>query len=198
MVNPLHRLSDWGFTWLFRKYRIGSFEGIQLSSLRDNTEDFLRVITRSLELIRDHDARRFRRVVKQVASLANTPLAGGAYSATYLHRIKVARIDFELSDTIGDELFHVAYFAGVIVHEATHGVIRDHGIDTTPENRIQVEHLCRAEENRFINRLRNSFPELPESLIRPFDPSDWNESWNLSPLKRGLMELKRGNEKKIH
>lgn len=195
MIHPLQYLSHRCFSWIFRKNRIGNFEGIHFSSLNHETEAFLRVVTRSLVLIRDHDPRRFTRVKEQVTTLADEPLHTGAMSASYLHYIKAVRIDFALDEKKGDEMYHAAYFAGVIVHEATHGVICDRGISYTPDSRTQIERICCAEQNRFHERLRKSFPELPGSLIHPFDPSAWDVSWNINPLKRAVSEVKRNGAK---
>jgi hypothetical protein len=168
MMNPLQYLSHKGFDWIFREKRIGNFEGIHFSSLNHETEAFLRVITRSLSLIRDHDPRRFRRVKEQVTTLADEPLHTGAGAAGYLHYIKAVRLDFELDEKKGDEMYHSAYFAGVIVHEATHGVIRDRSIGYTPDNREQVERICCAEENRFSRAsagIVSRTPELPDTSL---------------------------------
>ncbi|RYD21239.1 MAG: hypothetical protein EOP88_12120 [Verrucomicrobiaceae bacterium] len=194
-IHPLQYLSHKAFNWIFRNNRIGNFEGIHLSSLNHETEAFLRVITRSLALIRDHDPRRFKRVKEQVTTLADEPLHTGALSASYLHYIKAVRIDFALEEKRGDEMYHAAYFAGVIVHEATHGHISHRGIGYTADNRRQVERICCAEQNRFLERLRKSFPELPGSLIHPYDPSAWEVSWTINPLKRAVVEFKRNGAK---
>jgi hypothetical protein len=195
MTSPIHKLTDLAIVWLYKKSIVGSFHGISLVSLNEGVGDYVRVITRSLELIRERDPRRFARVQAQTRWLVDRPHPCGAGSGAYQHRIKATNIDFEYRPEFGDELFHAAYFARVIVHEATHGVIRDRGISTTPENRIQVERICRAEENRFIVSLMLSFPHLPDRLIQPFDPEDWRESWETGRIAWAMKELKRGNLK---
>lgn len=191
MVNPLHRLSDRGYIWLFKKIHTGDFEGFQFSSMHDEKDTFIRVIRKSLCLVREHDPRRFRRVTEQVRILADVGLQAGPRSASYLHRIKVVQVDFEMNESKGDEMYHAAYYAGVIIHEATHGFIEDRGFKYTPKYRKQIERICCAEQNRFLVRLRRSFPGLPESMIRAFDPSAWNETWSSSRLKRVLADYRR-------
>ena len=195
MTSPVHKLTDLAFVWLYKKNMVGSFDGIPLVSLNEGFADFVSVISRALELIRDHDPRRFYRVKKQTHWLVDRPHPSGFGSGAYQHRIKATNVDFEFRPSVGDELFHAAYFAGIIVHEATHGVIRDRCISTTPENRIQVERICRAEENRFLGSVMCSFPHLPAKLIRPFDPEDWNASWETGRFASCLKELKRGSIK---
>ena len=192
MWNPIRHFSNLGLKWLLRSSAIGSFQEISLASISDDHSDFLGVIQQSLELIQNHDPRRFRRVELYTRWITNTSLSGGAYSGEYWHRIKATMLDFEFDREVGDALFHAAYFAGVIVHEATHGVIRGRGIDTNRGNRIQVERICRAEENRFLGRLLSRLPQLEPSLIRPFDPKDWSESWGDSAFKKFL----KGHNKK--
>jgi hypothetical protein len=189
------RLSDIGFVWLYKRNVVGHFERIPLVSMVENSTPYVRVSTYALKLIRDHDPKRFRRVVDQTRWLVDAALSGGAYCGSYQHRIKATQIDFKLDPSVGDELFHAAYFAGVIVHEATHGMIRDKGISTKPENRIQVERICCAEENRFLELLRRSIPDLPGKLIRPFNPSNWQESWNSGRLRKAVKELARIDQK---
>ena len=195
MPTLLNRLSDVGFRSLYKRSIVGEFDGIPLVSLHSDPDAFVQGICSSLKLIKGQDQRRFHRITQQTQWLVDSPLAGGAYSGSYQHRIKAIRVDFEFDESVGDRVFHVAYFAKVIVHEATHGVIRDRGIETTPENRIQVERICRAEENRFIVGLRRSFPDLPEDLICQFDPDDWSESWDEGAFRRFSRELCRGNQK---
>jgi hypothetical protein len=189
------RVADIGFVWLYERNVVGHFEKIPLVSMVEDSAPYVRVSSAALNLIRDYDPKRFQRVVDQTRWLVDSAHSGGPFSGTYQHRIKATQIDFKLDYSVGDELFHAAYFAGVIVHEATHGMIRDRGISTTPENRIQVERICRAEENRFLGLLRRSIPDLPGKLIRPFDPSDWHESWNSSRLRKALKELARIDQK---
>ena len=195
MTSPVHKLTDLAFVWLYKKSMVGSFDGIPLVSLNEGVADYVRVISRALELIRDQDPRRFARVKKQTSWLVDRPHPCGFGSGAYQHRIKATNVDFECRPAVGDELFHAAYFAGIIVHEATHGVIRDRCISTTPENRIQVERICRTEENRFLVSVMRYFPHLPAKLIRPFDPEDWNASWETGRIASCLKELKRGTIK---
>lgn len=189
------RVADIGFVWLYERNVVGHFDEIPLVSMVENSVPYVKVGTHALNLIRDLDPKRFRRVVDQTRWLVDSALSGGPFSGAYQHRIKATQIDFQLDYSVGDELFHAAYFAGIIVHEATHGMIRDRGISTTPENRIRVERICRAEENRFLELLRRSIPDLPGKLIRPFDPSNWHESWNSGYLRKALKELARIDQK---
>lgn len=195
MKSFVHKLADFAFVSLYKKSIVGSFDGIPLVSLNEGIADYVRIISRALELIRDQDPRRFARVKSQTRWLVDKPLPSGFGSGAYQHRIKATNLDFEFRSTVGDELFHAAHFAGVIVHEATHGVIRDRNISTSPENRVQVERICRAEENRFLGLLLRSFTHLPANLIRPFDPADWHASWETGQIASCLKELKRGNIK---
>ena len=195
MTSPIKLLADQGLIWLYKKSVVGHFDSIPLISIGENHDDFLRIAKRSLELIRDYDSRRYHRVTVQTNWLVNCSVAAGAFCGLYRHRIKATEIDVEYLSSVGDLLFHAAIFAGVIVHEATHGVIRDRGIDTKPANRIQVERICRTEQNRFLKRLLVEFPELPDAIVQPFDPANWADHWRTGSFKRAFRELTRANRK---
>lgn len=53
--------------------------------------------------------------------------------------------------------------ASVIIHEATHGRIRDRGITYGEDKRDAVERACIAEQIRFLKRL----PTVTEEMIAP-------------------------------
>jgi hypothetical protein len=77
------------------------------------------------------------------------------------------------------------------VHEATHGSIRARGIEYSPELRSRIEQLCVAEENRFLDRLAISQPELAGRLRTDFDESLWHWSWQASRTAKLFRTLGR-------
>ena len=193
--NPIHYLANRILLRLYQASVVDTYGEIPISTLRKGGDQFVGILKHSLRLIEENDPRRFARVVRHVDLFVDCSHPGGAYSASYRHLINVVEIDFEYCEERGDSLFHAGYYAGVIVHEATHGKIRKFGIDTIRENRVQVERICRSEENRFLNRLNAIRPDLGNRLKRPFNPEDWHGHWHSSRLTRALRQMRRAKEK---
>ena len=193
-MNPWQWLLDSAYLAVLRNTRVGNAHGIELRSVRHRSEKFVEVCSRSIELIRELDERRFGWVKRFNRFIVDQSLPSGAGSGQYRHRIGVTVIDFEYDPSFGDELTHAAYFAGVIVHEATHGKLRNRGIATTKENRVQVERICVSQENSFLRRLDTIRPNLGSDLTRPFDPRRWEFSWNASRFRQTIAHLKRVRE----
>ena len=152
---------------------VGEVFSIPLVSLSDSHHDFVRIITRSLQLIRHFDPRRYERVVKYTQWLVDDALYGGAYTSEYNERTKSIQIDFEYDDSKGGMYLHAAHYAGSIVYLATHGRIHARGIRSNSSSRLRKARICQAEKNRFLERILEIFPELPSSMIRPIDPDDY-------------------------
>ena len=89
-------------------------------------------------------------------------------------------MDFTFAQLKSDSEMNAAYFAKVLVHESTHGVVASRGIRYAPELRLRIEKLCVTEENRFLNRLALTHPEIAENLHQDFDPTRWEKSWKIS------------------
>ena len=124
-VNPFHKINDLLYLAVLHGAEVGDLHGISLRSARVESADFLRVCSFALRLIAKHDDRRLRRIITHNRFIADHSLPNGAYSGQYKHRINVTIIDFEYDLDWGDDLSHAAYFAGVLVHEATHGELRN-------------------------------------------------------------------------
>lgn len=167
-----------------RDTQVGNVHGIELRSVRDNSGEFVSICTQSIELIKEFDKRRFGWVERFNRFIADQSLPCGARSGQYNHTLGVTKLDFEFDSSFGDALTHAAFFAGVIVHEATHGKLRNRGIRTTKQNRVRVERICVSQENDFLQRLDPIRPRLGSDLVRPFDPCRWEFSWNASRARK--------------
>ncbi len=191
MRNPFQRINDRVCLGEFRKKIVGHFGRIQLVSFQDNHDDFLRTITAALELIREYDPRRYRRVAAQTDWIADFVDFRGKYAASYRASIRATLLDFEYDEGLGDHLTHTAYYAGAIVHEATHGQIHQRGIPYSKENRAQIERICKTEENRFLGRLDTVRPGLGTCLQRPFDVKGWKDAWEFAPVRKSIRAIRR-------
>jgi hypothetical protein len=147
---------------------VGEAHGIRLVSVGFQHPSFVSVVTRALDLIRTHDHRRFNRVQKHIEWIFDQAQSRGGHGS-YLPRIKACPIDLQMNPDFGDHLTHAAAFAGLLVHEATHGAIFARGIEVTPQNREEVERLCYAEQNRFLRKVNSERAGLGDSLIVEYD-----------------------------
>lgn len=174
---------------------IASIEGIPIVSLRSDHTDFLRVITLSFDLLRDYDPKRLRRIVLAAEWVVDRSIPMGARAGLFQQRLASIEMDFEFSDEFGDDLRHAAYYAALMVHEATHGMLRGRGFEYTEVTRMQTERICVAEENRFLTRLVAVSEDLADSLKIEFDPNDWEEAWSMSPFEGFRKSLRRAFDK---
>ncbi len=151
------------------------FEGIKISDLNEDEVNFQASIVASLEYIKQLDTRRFSRVKSEIDWLMNTnlvPKTGGHYR----RRNKVCVLNFE--SYCEDERLVRLFFSGLIIHEATHGFLESKGFGYDIDNRVQIERICTAEENRFFKKAERKFPKYRGLLARDFTPEDWHEDWN--------------------
>lgn len=186
---------NWGQRRLYTSSVKTTIEGIPIISVRDDPDEFLRVIALSFDLLRDHDPRRMRRIVSAAEWVVDCSLPVGSYAGQYCPRLSAIEMDFKYSISFGDDLQHAAYFAAVMVHEGTHGMLLKRGFDYTPETRIQTERICVAEENRFLSRLDVVREGLGSSLQQEFDADNWEEVWKMSHWETAKRLLKRTSGK---
>ena len=182
--------------WNQTTNQFAQFEDIRLCDLSYGGPDFKRVLIGALQLLKDIDPRRFLRVNRHLKWIANEPLAQPG--AQYRHLTQTCSFDFVKPESESDIPFWIANHASVLVHEATHGVLRVRGIPYSPELRARIEHLCVTEQNRFARRLATSQPEIAERLHREFDESEWHDSWdrtNTGTLIATLRRIHRGRHK---
>jgi hypothetical protein len=185
-----HKLMSKVIAWVCEKCLVGEHAGIKLSDINFNESDnalFVEKTTQALDLINNFDPRRFARVKCHIDYIINIELhSGGQYGPA-----RICQLDFGRWDFAQHSEWSLYMYAATIVHEATHGHIRAKGIRRTRQNRMQVERICQAEENRFLSRIESSWGDR---LQRPFDPKVWNFGSRLDRIRellRRIMEEKR-------
>jgi hypothetical protein len=92
------------------------------------------------------------------------------------------KIDFEKSVWEPYGKYAPVLCASLLVHEATHGVIRARSIPYSTELRSRIEQLCVREEERFLSKVEIVQPDAVRLIDKRFDESRWNELWNESCL----------------
>jgi hypothetical protein len=187
----IQELARKGERWLHQKHEIARFEDIALVDLEDYTPYFRRTVVAALQLIKDTDPRRYARLRRHIASIVNCTRPFGG--AGYFYETKTCEIDFDPRPSSEYEVqFYAAWYACTLVHEATHGVLRSHGIPYAPENRVQIEKLCMSEEQRFARHLTvdsRIVTWLQHKLT--FDPARWHAHWTTTRWQKFLFTIRR-------
>jgi hypothetical protein len=125
------READWGADSLHR--------GIWLLS-RDPLHR--QVARHALDLLAEHDRRRFRRVLRYAANV-HVGQAGDVGISRYDQG--TTRVFIEVRNRLD--------VAATLVHEATHALLHARGHDYDDRSWFRHESICRAEEARFARRL---------------------------------------------
>ena len=181
--------------WLVRIYDscvVTECHGIRIACTIDERKlSFARDITDALSLILEHDPRRLSVIRRTTGRIVARSLPTGGGSAEYRHDIRTTSIDYEPFESRIDDAYRRGFFAGLLIHEATHGRIRDFGVVTTRENRDRIERLCLTEENRFYRRIGYLREGLTEELSDRFEAARWERIWNAGRFERFRMGLRR-------
>ncbi len=173
---------------IFKAGLICTIDGIFISGLERNNDGFEEIIGSALDMIRNHDPKRYERVKSEIDWIVNSSIPP-KYGGMYQRSVKSCVINFE---NYSDDIKLVsAFYAGIVVHEATHGFIETKGFEYSRGNRLQIERICRSEENRFYKRIESFYPEYEGLLTREFEPSDWDYSWETPRWKQLFHWLKR-------
>ena len=175
--------------WLLRGSQIAQFGDISVCDLSKGEPEFKTVMLAALQLLKDTDLRRFARVNRHLKWISNIALSRGG--AQYRHDLQACMIDFVKPETDAQFPYYVAWYASVLVHEATHGVLRTRSILYSRELRTRIKHLCVTEQNRFAHRLESTQPKVAKYVHQEFDEADWHVSWNRKPAPDFLALLRR-------
>jgi hypothetical protein len=191
VMNSLLKLDD----WFLRRNSLGKIDGVVICDVGSSTKQtelaFLAATQEAMAFVKWHDIRRYRRICKQFDIIVNALIATpGAYDRT-----RKCRIDYLKYFTSPDPNWNLRYFACVLVHEATHGVISERGIIYDKERRERIERLCSMEEQRFIQR---ADPDWAQAHFLPFDAENWKSYWDVTQgdiLRRSWQRIIESHKK---
>lgn len=164
-------------------------DGISLCDVNWNDHDdqgFFQETKRALRLIDKTDSKRYQRVRDYIAYIVNIESAS---LATY-NSGKICKVDFGKYEFSNHPEWSHYMYAAMLVHEATHGYLREKQFRYIKSNRLRIERICRSEENRFLSRIDSAWGD---ELQIPFDPHDWDP---ISAFERARKQLKRISESK--
>ncbi len=174
---------------ILRIDRKTKYLGIVIADGRVQSKDgltFINATKAALDLIHQNDPKRFQIVQHEVRIIYNVPLLSFAkYTRTY----RQCSVDFGyyvkngrtyLSTQNEHYEWHLAGYAAVIVHEATHGRLESLYFPYNKVTRVRIERICCAEEGRFAARLKSENYDFRKGLIPEFAEQNWDISWNAS------------------
>jgi len=134
-------------------------EGIALVDYALYTPYFRQTFAAALGLIKLKDPRRFRRICRYVKGIVALPM--GYVQAGYVEQLQVCTVRFDPPPSKEKLAQWAVWYASIVVHEATHGLLHARGIPYDERYRERIERLCIKEEHRFLRPLLT-----PESVTR--------------------------------
>ena len=184
LLTPFQALLSRYLLRLQGENEVARFDDIILADTQDSAL-FRSAVPSALQLIKNLDSRRFRRLRRYVKWIVNCPLPYGGGQYHYLTR--TCRLDIEKTTKEPDPDYAAAAVASTLIHEATHGALRARAIGYTAELRSRVERCCVREQNRFLARLSSTRPDIANSLYRDFSELRWHRSWTTDIVVAGAV-----------
>jgi tetratricopeptide (TPR) repeat protein len=128
---------------------------------------FLELTNKAMALIKSLDSRRYHRVCRYLRYIANTPLLS---RGQYGRRLKICCVDYAKHFNAGHRQKNLRDFAGLLIHEATHGLLFEKSIPYDEETWERVERLCHLEAYRFALHFEPGYADLC--------PGSYNPAWH--------------------
>jgi hypothetical protein len=170
--------------WVVKKSCVGRFDDVAICDLLATDfpkSAFLGPTVKAMELIKEFDPRRYRRVCRQIRYIVNRPLIS---AGNYEREKRICNVDYNKHFAAESPEWRLRVYACLIVHEATHGLLMEKGVDYNNKTWQRVEKLCSLEEYRFAKRVDEWWADEYQSPKR-FDPARWK-------LYRGPHEERQG------
>jgi len=126
---------------------------VDVSLRKDLQGEFLRQTIKALELVRQHDAMRYRRICGAFDWVVHMELV--ALMAQYWRWPPACIVDFSRFPFHKRPEAALILLAATLVHEATHAVLFRRGIPHIGRTYVQIERICCLEESRFLARVNS-------------------------------------------
>jgi hypothetical protein len=161
------------------------------------TPYFRQTFAAALGLIKLKDPRRFRRICRYVKGIVALPI--GHVQAGYVEQLQVCAVRFEPPPSKEKLAQWAVWYASILVHEATHGLVYARGIPYDERYRERIERLCFKEERRFLTPLGLT----PESLarmetIKTFNSDGYRRLWASSFWQRWRRSVQYQKARRQH
>ena len=147
-----------------------AIERIRIVALWSKESDTMKVMKdarNALELIRDSDRRRFQRIRRNVGWIVF-----GAWKNFGFYSPFARVCGLRSRPRPDDEQVAAVFFACLLVHEPTHGLLERKRFSYTSKNRIRLERICLAEEQRFLSRFPKEKPAVQKLLRKKSTTTD--------------------------
>jgi hypothetical protein len=128
-------------------YRV---RGIPIVDYDDYTPYLRETFAAALDLIERKDPRRFQRVCHCLKGIVALPVNS---EAGYVPQLQVCAVRFRPPASKDELPKSAVWYGGILVHEATHGLMESYKIPYDDEHRERIERLCFKEQNRFFRRV---------------------------------------------
>lgn len=160
---PFNRL----VVWIMSRWNGGTYGRVRFVDYTGSggeEAEFAGISRSALEFLSAYAPQRYNRLIPEIDFVVNSRLK--AASAAYSRSLRTVWVDFRklcttFTDDAGDAL--ICWYAGVLVHEATHGRLHRMRYPYTRVTRDRIERLCTREARRFLDALpEQQFPWLPE------------------------------------
>lgn len=153
--------------WTVRRFVPSQFiMGIRvIDPVAETRSHFTTTVERALTMMASSDARRFKRVQREICTILNQPVV---FAAQYFRPLKTCALDLRcFYDEDPDTTARL--FASALVHEATHGSLFSARVAQTRYNHSRVERLCCKEAERFLARVGMKDPpwDFANNDIKP-------------------------------
>ncbi len=166
-------------------------------------EEFVQITLEALQLIQDYSPRHFERIQRHVHFISYDRLIWGGQlnSATATCQIDFSHVcpwftEEQITDA-SDYSWHLTYYAGVLIHEATHGRLDALGFPYTRKTYRRIEHICETEERRFWWAVYDFTDTQKQESLQEIDLAEYDHAFSLSLCERFqktreiIKELKR-------
>jgi hypothetical protein len=160
-----------------------------MTKCKDKAKSFVEMTKEALDLISKNDRKHFFRIKQEIKYIVPGYISGAAYD----RYTRTCTVDFQRYKFDKNYNWYLYSYAGMLVHESTHGYLDSKGIGYTSKNRIRIERICHNEENRFYSKIEYS---LKDRLMTKFDEKRWYYSWHSSILKKIQMVFNKYKESK--
>ena len=118
MASIITRILAWPYEqWFLHTRAAGEIEGIALVDYPRNTPFFRETFATALEILRQRDPRRHKRVITHVQRIMNFPV--GYSGAGYIQHLKAYATSFQSPPTEAGIRKEAILQASMLIHEAT-------------------------------------------------------------------------------
>ncbi|WP_309706702.1 hypothetical protein [Armatimonas sp.] len=150
----------------------------------------MRITHEALQLIQDYSPRHFQRLQRHVRFISyQRNFSGGQWdSKTSTCIIDFSRYapEFTSAQVSGDSYYnsYLMYYAGVLIHEATHAYLESLGFPYTKKTYQRIEQLCNIEERRFWWAVYEFTDEQKQESLQRINLTSYDQFFHLSLWER--------------